>query len=863
MYCRQAVTSLRTQLVALVLGVLTPLLALLAWDIREDDRTRREEAGRELARMAELVAADTESFLRGTLRLVEQVEAGSRGREDCHPLFAQFGLIDRRYSALVGTDAQGRVLCSSLSPDDAQRIAHLPARWLPKEGLQSGFSLSAPLVGRVTGRRVTVLAVPATVDGPVRYYAVGIDLEAFRSSFASAQFPSGFVMTLIDAEGNVLSRFPDGDRLVGTRLPDHPFVQAVLEGRSGGVAATRGLSGDAVLVGIAPVPAAGWTAAVSLPVSVAFASSAERTERAVLVAGLVALAALLIGQFVGAGIARPISRLREAVAEVAAGRAARVPVEGPAEIGRVAIAFNGLLDARAAAERELQEVTATSPVGIVRADGAGRHRFVNQRWREIFAAPEGADLDEAWAAAMHPDDREAVVRGWREAVAARAPFRAEYRVGAPDEAQRFVLSVWEPCFEDGGLTGYVGSVTDITELKQVELALRESEQRFSLVVRASNAGIWDYDALAHTFYFSPRLRELLGFADDPAAFDREASFPEWIHPDDREAVLTALRSHVAQDTRFVLELRIRRRDGSYGWFLGRAQAIVDAEGRPVRLAGSVSPIDREKAAESALIEANLALEQRVAQRTAELQQANRDLESFSYSVAHDLRAPLRAISGFAGGLAQSLQGRLSELEQRQVRHILDRSDRMAHMIDDLLELSRLGRREVSIGTVDMEQLFDAAVGEAAAEAAHAPQVARGRLPPARADAALLRHAVTNLVENAFKFSSRTAQPRIDITARAEDGGHVYTVRDNGAGFDMNYADKLFGVFQRLHGEREFAGTGIGLAIVHAVVKRLGGRVWAEGAPGQGAAFHFWLPAASAPDAVAALKESPSLPISVS
>jgi PAS domain S-box-containing protein len=858
------VTPIRIQLIALVVGVLTPLLALLAWNIRDDDRARRDEAGRELARMAELVAADADSFLLGTLRLVERVEAGSRGQEGCHPLFEQFALIDRRYSSLVGTDAQGRVLCSSLSAAEARAIANLPALWLPDNDSPARYSLSPPVLGRVTGRLITVMAVPATVEGPVRYYAVGIDLEAFRSSFASAQFPSGFVMTLISAEGHVLARFPDGDRLVGTRVPDHPFVRAVLESGSGGVTAARSFAGDDVLIGVAPVPAAGWTAAVSLPASVAFAESATRTQRALLAAGLVALVALVIARLVGVVIARPITRLREAVADVGAGRAAHVPVEGPTEIARVAAAFNGVLDARAAAERELREVAATSPVGIVRADLAGCRNLANRRWREIFGAAEGADLDAAWAAAIHPDDRDTVVRGWQEAVAARAPFRAEYRVGTADDPQRFVLSVWEPHMAEGGPTGFVGSVTDITELKQVEFALRESEQRFSLAVRASNAGIWDYDALAHTFYFSPRLRELLGFGDDPAAFDEEASFPEWIHPDDREAVLAAMRSHVVQDTRFVVDLRIRRRDGSYGWFLGRAQAIVDADGRLVRLAGSVSPIDREKAAESALLEANAALEQRVAQRTAELQQAIRDLESFSYSVAHDLRAPLRAISGFASGLAQSLQGRLSAVEQRQVGHILDRADRMASMIDDLLELSRVGRRDVSIGTVDMEQLFDAAIAEAAAEAAHAPQVTRGPLPAARADPALLRHAITNLVDNAFKFSSGSAHPRIEISAEPREGGHVYTVRDNGAGFDMSYADKLFGVFQRLHGEREFPGTGIGLAIVHAVLKRLGGRVWAEGKPGEGAAFHFWLPGIAEGDSAAAhLKDSPSLPISVS
>ena len=228
------------------------------------------------------------------------------------------------------------------------------------------------------------------------------------------------------------------------------------------------------------------------------------------------------------------------------------------------------------------------------------------------------------------------------------------------------------------------------------------------------------------------------------------------------------------------------------------------------------------------------LEQRVQERTAEL-------ESFTYSVSHDLRTPLRAIDGFSRMLREDYADELDAEGERLVNVIYESAQRMSHLIDDLLALSRLGRKEMRRGTVDMQ-----AVAEEAAEELtrtypdHEPALEVDNVPPADGDRSMIQQVFSNLISNALKFTQDEDDPRIEIGAYEEEGTPVYYVQDNGAGFDMTYADKLFGVFQRLHDDEEFEGTGVGLAIVERVIRRHDGRIWAEGRVGEGATFYFTL-----------------------
>jgi len=248
------------------------------------------------------------------------------------------------------------------------------------------------------------------------------------------------------------------------------------------------------------------------------------------------------------------------------------------------------------------------------------------------------------------------------------------------------------------------------------------------------------------------------------------------------------------------------------------------------------------AAERRIRELNLSLERRVAERTAELEAANRELEGFSYSVSHDLRAPLRAIAGFAALLRSQHAAALPEAGRHQLERIEANAARMGALIDDLLKLARASMHELRRRPTDMEALARMAAHEATEGAPRAVEVVIHSLPQAQGDHALLRQVWANLVDNAVKYSRGSDAPRVEIGARRLDGAIEYYVRDNGAGFDPRHAGQLFGLFKRLHSDEEFEGTGVGLALVERIVRRHGGTVSAEGAPGAGATFRFSLPA---------------------
>src|SRR5213596_2294114 len=238
------------------------------------------------------------------------------------------------------------------------------------------------------------------------------------------------------------------------------------------------------------------------------------------------------------------------------------------------------------------------------------------------------------------------------------------------------------------------------------------------------------------------------------------------------------------------------------------------------------------------------LEAQVAQRTKALEGTNAELESFSYSVSHDLRAPLRAIHGFARILLEDHNAKLDPEAQRLLGVIDQNTRRMGQLIDDLLAFSRLGRTDLSTGPVDMKELAQTVADEIQRTdngRQGSMEIRIDPLPPARGDRGLLRQVMANLLQNAAKFTRDRPSARIEVGSRADSGQTVYFVKDNGAGFDARYADKLFGVFQRLHSTEQFDGTGVGLAIVKRIVQRHGGRVWAEGAVNQGATFYFTLP----------------------
>jgi PAS domain S-box-containing protein len=283
--------------------------------------------------------------------------------------------------------------------------------------------------------------------------------------------------------------------------------------------------------------------------------------------------------------------------------------------------------------------------------------------------------------------------------------------------------------------------------------------------------------------------------------------------------------------------------GNKFYYASSVSPILDSDGT-VNAAIIISrDVTRQKKAEEEIRELNLHLEKKVIERTEELYNINKELESFSYSISHDLRSPLRAISGFAQILVEDYSDTLSNEAKDSMSEIIHNANRMGQLIDDLLEFSRLGKQEVIKGSLNMNEMVASVIDELMSYEKKDRKIKFNvaNLGNARGDRTMLKQAMMNIISNALKYTAKKEKSVIEIGFYKEDGNNVYYVKDNGAGFEMAFYKKLFGVFQRLHSSTEFGGTGVGLAIVQRVITKHGGKVWAEGKVGEGATFYVELP----------------------
>jgi len=389
-----------------------------------------------------------------------------------------------------------------------------------------------------------------------------------------------------------------------------------------------------------------------------------------------------------------------------------------------------------------------------------------------------------------------------------------------------------------------------SQLRLLDAQRAELEQSIELTSRAGSVGLWTWDVRTNAMHYSREWKRQLGYADAEIS-SRIEEWSERMHPDDRQRISAELARFIENPHgEFVAEQRLLHRDGTYRWILTQGSASLDDAGRPAQMLGSHVDITALKNLELSLRDSERRyrelvdeLEARVAERTSELTDAYRESQNFAYAVAHDLKAPLRAIDGFSALLLESADERLNDVERSHIERVRRGAIHMDSLIDGLLAYSRIEHQELRFGSIDcrdfVEDLIETSIDVRSGNVAIFNSVER---TPICADREGLRIVLRNLLDNAVKFSRGSPAPRIEIGSTTEAGSMVLSVRDNGIGFDPKYHDKIFEIFNRLHASG-YEGTGIGLALVRKAVQRMRGRIWAEATPGRGATFFVSLPLA--------------------
>jgi PAS domain S-box-containing protein len=396
---------------------------------------------------------------------------------------------------------------------------------------------------------------------------------------------------------------------------------------------------------------------------------------------------------------------------------------------------------------------------------------------------------------------------------------------------------------------------EISAHARTEESLRLSEQQMAASQQIGGTGSWVYGIATNGINASAQSLAMFGFAPGGREYSL-GDFLACIQDRDRvsDVFAVAIREEKAYDDQFV----IVPADGSPARVIhsmGRLEK--DAQGNPLRVVGFIQDITDRKRAEDEIRSLNETLEVRISERTASLEQALRDLESFSYSTSHDLRTPLRAINGFSQVLIQTEREKLSDEGKRLLDRIAQAAIRLGRLIDDVLEYSRIGRIQMKHDRVDLNTLCREVANELQSLYPQT-RITQGPLPSVTGDATMLKQVLQNLISNACKFTVAAADSKVDVGMVESANEQVFYVKDNGVGFDMNYADKLFCMFERLHTEDQFSGSGVGLAIVKRLIERHGGRIWAESAPGKGASFFFSLK--NPPEMVLTRQGAPDSPL---
>lgn len=891
--------------------LMIPLVGLVAWNVVREARQVQERAARLAADVAQVVAAETATALRDARHLAGALAArplvaaldGAR----CDPQLAELPALVPYVASVATFDARGQAVCVATGAvAQSPLVGDPPALHRPPG--PAGPTIGPPY--RLAANRWIVPVAETLRDpggGATGAVVVGLALARLAPMPPDA-VTAGSLLLLVDAQGRELLRVP-GAATAAAGSADEALVRAALalEPRHGVV---RGADGAGQVVGVAPVPLSEWSVLAVSPAATALRDSVGAAWGSALAGALMLGAGIVFAYLMGRSIERPMRAIALTARRYAEGDAdARAPVEGAQETADIAARFNAVLDRLPRIESQLREseqrlelVLSAAQEGILVYDAGDVVTFANDAAARLFGHRDRNAMIGRRARDLLPPELQAEADrrlGERREVRGE---RYEVEVHGHDGVRRWLyLSVTPLHGADGAFQGVLGLIYDISERKDVEARLARITRLYWALSEINEAVVRTTD---RETLFRETCRIVVaegGFATavmhmhDPqaASVTPVATAGRVFGPIGQQRlaigaggafegtpIAVAVRTGEPQIVAdFFADPRNRP-----GWDAARAVRVHASGAFPVRCNGEVvgalavyapevdyfdiglvelmrqiaedvsfalDVYDRAAArdrAERSVHELNVELERRVAERTARLTEANQELESFSYSVSHDLRAPVRAINGFARLLAEHARDQLDAESHRLLGNIVRSSTHMGRLIDDLLTFAQLGRGAVELRPVALGPAVDRAVEQLrpVIDATRARVDVATELPTVLGDPTLLHQMLTNLLGNALEYRRPDRRPDVEIGwARRGDDVELW-VADDGIGIAPEHHAKIFEMFARLHAQSAHPGTGVGLALVAKAVTILRGRVWVESREGEGATFRVRLRAA--PDA---------------
>ncbi|MCA9264020.1 MAG: PAS domain S-box protein [Planctomycetales bacterium] len=478
--------------------------------------------------------------------------------------------------------------------------------------------------------------------------------------------------------------------------------------------------------------------------------------------------------------------------------------------------------------RIMQHALHAAPCGILVVDQLGRILLVNSQLESVFGylADElvGQPVEKLIPEAFREKHLELRSTYLREPLTRQMGIGLDLH-GADKAGRHFPVEVGLNPFVVEGATYVMVTVVDISERVAMQEELRRSEERLAFAIRGTADGLWDWHLGTNDVWFSPRSLQLLGYEEsDPAFAPHFNTLVDHLHADDRQSVVQSLRRHSRTGEMCDLECRLRTRDSRFLWFRLRGATVRDAEGRPDRMCGALQNIDRTKRYQEAL------------------EQSNFELEQFAYVASHDLQEPLRKVSAFCRLLEHEFGDVLTGDALTYLRFAVDGADRMQRLVKDLLSFSRVKSQGVPLTRIATSEVMKTALDDLQIVIAETQAtITVDELPEVLADSKQMVQLFQNLIGNAIKYQRPGTPPVIHVDCRQTETTWTFSVADNGIGIEPQYFEKIFGIFKRLHGQDEYSGSGIGLAICRRIVERFGGRIWLESTPGHGSTFYFCIP----------------------